>query len=76
MRTQEYLGIVDAPLVSWKRHGLEFNASLGVAPLSISQEPLGLSVLASPLSSIVLFLFAHQLLLLTHSFYSFGLPRP
>lgn len=35
----------------WELAGLEFQASLGLALLSISQEPHGLSVLSSLLSS-------------------------
>lgn len=63
------------PSVSWKLHGLEFKVSLGLVSVSISQKPYELSVLASPLS-VLIFLSAHQIRLLTQSFYSFGLPRP
>lgn len=61
--------------MSWKLHGLEFKASLGLVSVSISQEPYKLSVLAAPLS-VLIFLSAHQIPLLTQSFYSFGLPGP
>lgn len=63
------------PSVSWKLHGLEFKASLGLVSVSISQKPYELFVQASPLS-VLIFLSVQQIPLLTQTFCSFGLLRP
>lgn len=50
--------------MSWKLDGLEFKASLGLIPFSISQELHGLFVLASPFSSLLTCLQTSSLCLL------------